>query len=131
MSNSKEPGIECAGVAQAINDMLCSSYGGYIHLFERWPSDEDASFTTLRAKGGFLVSADLRSGVVTDVTIVSEAGRAISLFSPWGSAISVIDAATRQPVDGLQVGAVEGTFTWPTTKGTEYTISKKTMASKN
>ena len=37
--------------------------------FERWPSDEDASFTTLRAKGGFLVSADLRSGVGTDVTI--------------------------------------------------------------
>jgi hypothetical protein len=99
MSNGREPGIECAGATQAINDMLCASYGGYIHLFERWPLDEDAAFTTLRAKGGFLVSASLRGGVVTDnVSIVSEAGEQVALFSPWGTAMSVVDAGTQRPV---------------------------------
>ena len=131
MSDGREPGIECAGAAQAINDMLCSSYGGYIHLFERWPLDEDAAFTTLRAKGGFLVSASLRSGTIQNVTIVSEAGLEVTLFSPWGTTIAVLDAATQQPVDRVQPGSVEGTFTWATTKGTEYTVFKQPKSAKS
>ena len=130
MTDGLEPGIECAGATQAINDMLCASYGGYIHLFERWPWDEDAAFSTLRAKGGFLVSASLRSGIVSNVSIVSEAGEQVTLFSPWGAAMSVVDAGTQRPVDTVKAGSVEGTFTWATTKGAEYTVFKTAMATK-
>jgi hypothetical protein len=91
--------------------------------------DEDAAFTTLRAKGGFLVSASLRGGVVTDnVSIVSEAGEQVALFSPWGAAMSVVDAGTQRPVGTVRAGSVEGTVTWATTKGAEYTVSKKAAA---
>ena len=51
-------GTENAGMAQALNDMFLAAPGGrYIHVFPAWPKSEPASFTTLRAKGGFLVSA--------------------------------------------------------------------------
>ena len=79
-------GIETAGGALAINDMLLQSFEGFIRLFPVWPHSEDASFRTLRATGAFLVSASLKNGTVTDVTIVSEAGSNCSLLSPWGAA---------------------------------------------
>ena len=51
-------GTENAGMAQALNDMFLAAPGGrYIQVFPAWPKSEPASFTTLRAKGGFLVSA--------------------------------------------------------------------------
>lgn len=76
-------GIETAGGALAINDMLLQSHEGFIRLFPVWPRWEDAAFTTLRATGAFLVSASLKNGTVTDVTIKSEAGTNCSLLSPW------------------------------------------------
>jgi hypothetical protein len=121
-------GQECAGASQAINDMLCSSYGGYIALFERWPVGENASFTTLRAKGGFLVSAALRSGVVDSVVITSEAGEPAILATPWVSSgshsLSVIDVATGASV-GVRGDAVAGTFRWNTTAGRTYAVSRQ------
>jgi alpha-L-fucosidase 2 len=54
---------------QAVNDMLMSSYSRCIRLFDAWPTGQDASFTTLRAKGAFLVSASLTGGVVGSVRI--------------------------------------------------------------
>ena len=51
-------GVENVGVTRAVNEMLLSAPGGlYIELFPFFPPDEPASFTTLRSKGGWLVSA--------------------------------------------------------------------------
>ena len=49
------------------------------------------SFSKLRAKGGHVVSAVWNgSSVVAPITIVSEAGRDVTLLSPWtGEADSV------------------------------------------
>ena len=55
-------------------------------------SQVDAAFTTLRAQGGFLVSAryDAAARNVSSASVVSEAGRRLTLENPWA-------AADRQP----------------------------------
>ena len=119
-------GQECAGASQAVNDMLCSSYSGYIHLFERWPLEEDASFTTLRTHGGFLVSASLHGGIVNNVTVTSEAGEPVVLVSPWASKSFAVKGEQGQAV-AVAPGARQGTYTWKTTKGASYTVSPQDL----
>ena len=112
-----------AGATQAINDMLCSSYAGYMQLFERWPLEEDAAFTTLRAKGGFLVSASLESGAVANVTITLEEGETAVLFSPWSpAAFDVADSTGK--LAPLSKGSVAVTHSLPTSKGATYSPTR-------
>ncbi|CAM3098954.1 glycoside hydrolase N-terminal domain-containing protein [Paenibacillus lupini] len=71
-----------------INECLMQSYNGIIRLFPNWPPDRRASFETLRAVGGFLVSAAFENGQVQAVEIVSEAGSRLRAYNPWeGGAI--------------------------------------------
>ncbi len=76
-------GIEnCSGFL-AINEMLLQSHEGVLRLFPCWPRELDARFGTLRAVGAFLVSAELKSGVVSGVRISSEKGRPCTVVNPW------------------------------------------------
>ncbi len=76
-------GIEnCAGF-NAINEMLLQSHEGVLRFFPCWPRDQDARFGTLRAVGAFLVSAEMKNGVVSGVRIVSEKGRDCTVVNPW------------------------------------------------
>ncbi len=76
-------GIEnCSGFL-AVNEMLLQSHEGVIRLFPCWPSEMDASFGTLRAVGAFLVSAELKGGVISGVTIFSEKGQDCAIVNPW------------------------------------------------
>ena len=54
-----------------------------IRLFAAWPPDWDATFT-LRARGGFVITATHRAGAVESVEILSEAGAPLRLHNPWG-----------------------------------------------
>ena len=84
-------GIESCGGFLAINEMLFQSHEGVLRFFPCWPKDQDARFGGLRAAGAFLVSAELKNGVVTGVRILSEKGRPCTVLNPWsGSAVSVI-----------------------------------------
>jgi glycosyl hydrolase family 95 len=76
-------GIETAGAIEGINSMLMQSEGQVIKLFPVWPLTKDASFTRLRAKGAFLISSNLKKGIVSYVEICSEAGLPVSLKNPW------------------------------------------------
>ncbi len=69
----------------AITELLLQSVDNIIRVFPAWPKEEDAEFTTLRARGGFLVSAQLKNGVVSEIEIVSEFGGQFSLVIPWGN----------------------------------------------
>jgi alpha-L-fucosidase 2 len=84
-------GIEnCSTFPNTINEMLCMSHNGVLRLFPVWPKDKDARFATLRARGAFLVSAELKDGVVRHVEIHSEKGRACTLINPWpGRSVTV------------------------------------------
>ena len=124
----KAEGQECAGATQAVNDMLCSSYGGVLRLFAVWDrAQHDAAFTTLRAKGGLLVSGDVRAGVVGPVTIVAEqAGGTVTMLSPWASGkVSVVEAGTGNRVPTTPgKGGEAGTWSWTVgVEGTAYTVT--------
>jgi hypothetical protein len=77
-------GIETlAAVPLTINEMLLQSYEGVIRIFPNWSRQLDASFTTLRAYGAFLVSSSLASGKIEFVKLLSEKGRSCQIENPW------------------------------------------------
>lgn len=55
-----------------------------IHLFPAWPTEWDARFT-LRARGGFVVTAERNQGATASVRLRSEAGGTCRLTNPWPS----------------------------------------------
>jgi hypothetical protein len=82
-----------------------------LHLFPAWPKDWDAQFT-LRARGGFVVSATQRRGQISRLEIRSEAGALCRLRNPWG------DGAVTLVRDGKNTEAVSGSLlTFPTRVG--------------
>ena len=76
-------GIENVAPFLAVTEMLIQSRGGVIRLFPCWPRELDARFGTLRAVGAFLVSAELKAGVVRGVSITSEKGAPCVVLNPW------------------------------------------------
>jgi alpha-L-fucosidase 2 len=67
-----------------VQEMLIQSHRDRILIFPAVPDTwKDVSFTTLRAQGGFLVSAERRGGMTTRVEITSEKGGACRLVSPF------------------------------------------------
>lgn len=76
-------GIENVAGFLAVNEMLLQSHEGVIRLFPVWPQDQNSRFAGLRAVGALLVSAELKDGIVSGVTIHSEKGRDCALQNPW------------------------------------------------
>jgi alpha-L-fucosidase 2 len=64
--------------------MLLQSQRGTIVVFPATPESwRDVSFRTLRAEGGFLVSAAKAGGTVRQVEITAERGGRCMFLSPW------------------------------------------------
>jgi len=66
-----------------INECLLQSYHGELRFFPNWPLDKRAEFRTLRAVGGFLVSAACDQGAVQWIEILSQAGSPLRVILPW------------------------------------------------
>lgn len=81
--------VENFSLPVVINESLLQSYHGTIHLFPNWPAERDASFSTLRAAGAFLVSATQANGKVQVVEIKSEVGGPIKIKNPWSKSLSL------------------------------------------
>jgi len=70
--------------AAGVQEMLLQSHRGRIEVFPAVPDSwRDAAFTTLRAQGAFLVSAEQRAGVTSRVEIRAEKGGLCRIVSPW------------------------------------------------
>ena len=120
-------GAETQGATQGVNDMLCASYDGVIRLFSVWPLEENSSFTHLRAKGAFLVSARLRSGVVVaPVTITSLAGKMAVMMTPpgWSSGGVLVMGSDGSKPDVVS-GKETNTWQWNTKRNVIYSIKPK------
>lgn len=93
-------GIETlSAVPLTVNEMLMQSYEGTIRVFPNWNPRKDASFEQLRAYGAFLVSSNLKNGVVGYIKILSEKGNQITLQSPWmKNKISVLNISSKKPI---------------------------------
>eukprot|EP01052_Picozoa_sp_SAG31_P006861 SAG31_NODE_321_length_17733_cov_41.320177_3_plen_514_part_00 len=77
-------GLENGGATEAINSMLLQSHESCLRFFPGWPSNRSASFMRLRARGGFVVSANQTEGKIGPITILSEIGHALSFCLPYG-----------------------------------------------
>ncbi len=121
-------GIEKAGATEAVHNMLLLSDQGVVKVFPNWLSGRSASFTQLREKGAFLLSAayDGDRQEVTYVDITSQAGGDITIASPWADAIVTDDNGN---VISTTVGTApnhpeEITYTFATQEGMTYHLSK-------
>lgn len=125
-------GLEEIGVTMVINDMLLASTGNYstrvLRLFPVWRGSGggSASFSGLRAKGGFVVTAsyDNSTDQVYNVSITSDAGRRCAVLSPWGHAdVVVAHASTGQPVAFVWRSDSHAIFEFATVAGATYVVS--------
>jgi alpha-L-fucosidase 2 len=105
-------GIENVAGFLVVNEMLMQSHEGVIRLFPVWPKDQNARFGSLRAVGAFLITAELRDGVVGGVKIQSEKGRPCTVQNPWPGRKVLL---TRNGKAAESTGADR--FTFPTTSG--------------
>lgn len=124
-------GVEKIGATEAINSMLLISDRDVLKVFPNWVSGKDASFARLRAPGAFVVSAayDGSSNEVQYVSIKSEAGKPLTIASPWAVGIDVFDSSGNEIV--TTVGTApnwvnEATVTFDTVAGETYTLKKLT-----
>jgi len=82
---------ESTGIAACISEFLLQSVDNIIRVFPCWPKDKNASFTNLRAQGGFLVSAEQKDGKVVKLNIKSTVGGKLRLINPWTDRIVTLE----------------------------------------
>ena len=75
--------VEQFAATTVVSELLLQSVGDVIRVFPAWPKDKPARFETLRAQGGFSVSAELKQGEVTRVEIRSTVGGPCRVLNPW------------------------------------------------
>ena len=69
----------------AVMELLAHTSGGVLRLFPAVPSAwREASFEGIRVEGGFLVSATLAAGHVTEVRVKAESAGSLRLRNPFG-----------------------------------------------
>lgn len=102
--------------AAGIQEMLLQSHRGMIEIFPAIPSAwSEASFSNLRARGAFLVSASMHNGAVSEIKVTSERGGTLRLKLPRKDmSVSGISDYSINP---------DGIFTANTVKGQEITFS--------
>ena len=76
-------GVEKIGAMEFVQSMLIQCDHGYVKAFPNW-TGADAKFENLRAKGCFLVSAEMKGGRVVRVEVKSEKGGRLRLVDPSG-----------------------------------------------
>ncbi|EGB93929.1 putative F5/8 type C domain protein [Clostridium sp. D5] len=127
--NDGAHGVEKSGSTETINSMMLISDDGMTKIFPNWYADKDATFSGLRAKGAFIVSAsyDGAAQEAKDVVITSEKGETMTLVTPWAEGATVRDSAGN--VVKTEAGTVpnwedEKTITFATAAGETYTVEK-------
>ncbi len=73
-------------LATGMNESLLQSYDGTIRIFPAFSGLKTARFT-LHAQGGFVVSSEIKGGVVQWISIKSRHGNPCRLELPWTKAI--------------------------------------------
>ena len=111
--------------AEIITEFLLQSQGSDIRLFPAVPLSGNYAFHSLRARGAFLVSSELRDGQVPYVLIQSLTGNACRVTQPFGDGLTVTvrDLDTDEVVSTREVAADE-VVEFPTVAGHLYTLER-------
>ena len=96
------------------------SWDGMIRLFPAWPRDIEASFSTFRAEGAFLVSSSWKDGEVRALTVASEIGGRCAVMSPWGQDVEVRDGDR-----SVSIAIDTDIITFETTPGMTYDFARQ------
>ncbi|WP_099223795.1 discoidin domain-containing protein [Listeria costaricensis] len=134
--NDNTHGWEKAGVIEALDSMMvANSQNGIVKLFPVWPENTNGEFKRIRAKGAFLISAQMKDNTVANVTITSEKGEKMKLVNPWGESDvtvrdqnnQVIKTSQGKTANSLQKGTdkKEQTIEFATKAGYTYTITNE------
>ena len=91
-----------AAIPATVNEMLLQSYEGIVRLFPVWDKKRSARFSGLRAKGAFVIDAELENGRL-QAEILSERGMPLTLEVPEGGCTLIMG-------DGRQIHASEERF---------------------
>lgn len=85
--------------AAGIQEMLLQSHRGFVEVFPAIPKSwREASFTTLRSRGAFLISALLSAGKTASVEVFSERGNTLRIVSPFTGEVLTIDTEPGQTI---------------------------------
>lgn len=79
------------GMCRVLADMMLLSFDGIIHVFPGIPADMPARFFSLRAPGGFLITAEKRGADVDYALVEPTVKGEFRLANPWAATVSVID----------------------------------------
>lgn len=105
-------------VIETVNSMMLQTVEDVMYLFPCW-TNTPASFTRLRAKGAFLVSADYDGTTVSGLKIFSEKGGLCRLSDPWkGKNIQVTENGT--PISVKKENEV---YAFKTKQGSSYVVN--------
>ena len=118
------PGHKTLENAVAVNNvtmLLLQSGGGVIRVFPVWNLTRDARFVNLRARGAFLVSAEVSGGIIHPITITSEKGLPVSIMNPWPGRELVMDDGRERMLPVTRRGEV---YTFSTKAGHSYRLDK-------
>ena len=112
-------GSETMGSIETVDEMLLSSYDGVLRFYPAWPMARTVSFSDMGATGGFSVSSSLSGGVIGATTVVSNAGRSLTIAQPYpGAKITITDSTS-----GAIVTGTTATVTAPTIEGHTYKVT--------
>ncbi len=104
-------------IPATINEMLMQSHQGVIRLFPCWNKKSDVSFENLRADGAFLVSAELKNGVIISLKIKSLKGRTCTV--ECGGIKAVINKADNAEIP---YNRTDDIVSFETRENTEYIL---------
>lgn len=108
---------EKTAAIETINSMMLQTLDSTLYLFPDW-TRSPASFTRLRSKGAFLVTAQYDGSTVTGLSIFSEKGNTCRLANPWkGRSVRVTENG--KPVNVHHAGEQ---FYFATRPGASYVL---------
>jgi len=118
--------ITSAVVSEFITELMLQSHGGDIRLFPANPLQGNYAFHSLRARGAFLVSSEMRDGKVPYALLQSLDGNRCRIVQPFGKDVEVRvrDLDTGKVVLETKASADE-ILEFATTKKHIYAIEKK------
>jgi hypothetical protein len=79
------------GMCRVLADMMLLSFDGVVHLFPGIPPAVPARFLSLRAPGGFLLTAEKRGATVDYVLVEPTVEGLFQMVSPWQETATVTD----------------------------------------
>lgn len=91
-----------------------------------------STFNNLRAKGAYVITASWNgTGVASPVEVISDAGHAIIVLSPWstdGPPCVTTHSSSEEflsvEIQSVHKGPIIGSWSWPTVRQRHYRISE-------